>query len=94
MIIAGSNLRVVFSIEEDITGATATIEFVNSTSSGLWNASIEDAKTGTIFYDISPAVLSVTGKWKVWATYHLAAGGTYKTPAKQFTVYTEGTVQV
>jgi hypothetical protein len=93
MIIAGSNLRISMSIGEDITGATATISYINQSDTGTWPALIADAETGTIFYDMNPAELSVLGKWSVWATYVLADAKVIKTPAKQFTVYAEGTVQ-
>jgi len=93
MIIAGSDLRVSISIGEDITGATATISYINQSSTGVWNALIADEEKGTVFYDITPAELSVSGKWTVWATYDLADGKRIVTPAKQFTVFVEGTVQ-
>jgi len=81
------------SIGEDITGATATISYANQSDTGIWSALIADEETGTVFYDVSPSELSILGKWTVWATFTLADSKVIKTPAKQFTVYAEGTVQ-
>ena len=94
MIIAGSSLRVSISIGEDIgSGGTVTIGYQNPTLGGVWPGTVSDAEAGTAYYDISPAELSVTGLWTVWATYTLLDGRVLKTPARQFTVYAEGTVQ-
>lgn len=93
MIIAGSDLRVSISIGEDVTGATASISYINQSDSGSMAATISDAENGTVFVDLTPAMLSVLGKWTVWATFTLADAKVVKTPAKQFTVYAEGTVQ-
>jgi hypothetical protein len=59
----------------------------------VWLATIEDTSIGTAYYDISPSELSIAGLWTVWATYTLLDGRVLKTPARQFTVYAEGTVQ-
>ena len=81
------------SIGEDITGASATISYINQSTVGGWPALIADAEKGTVFHDMSPAELTILGKWSVWATYVMPDGKVIKTPAKQFTVYAEGTVQ-
>lgn len=94
MIIAGSSLRISISIDEDIgSSGTASISFLNRISTGSWPATVSDTATGEAYYDASPVDMSVDGTWTVWATYVFTDGRTLKTPAKQFTVYVEGTVQ-
>lgn len=93
MIIAGSTLKVTLAINEDIgMGGTATIGYSNSGGSGSWVATVEDSETGQISYTIPAGSLTRTGVWNVWGTYVFEDGRRLITPAKQFTVYAEGTV--
>ena len=94
MIIAGSSLRLNISIGEDI-GATGTAVFgyVNKNTSGTLAATVSDTLTGTAYRNLTPVDMSITGIWTVWATFTLGDGRVLKTPARQFTVYAEGTVQ-
>lgn len=93
MIIAGSSLRITISVGEDIGAGTAVIKFKSPSSQGVWTAVVDDASTGTIHYDAIPSDIAVVGTWAVWAVYTLADARVWKTAAKQFTVYEEGTVQ-
>lgn len=93
MVIAGSSLRINISIGEDI-GATgsAVITISNTATTGTYAAYVKDASKGAIYQDLTPGQLSITGLWTVWAKYTLGDGRTLTTPARQFTVYPEGTV--
>lgn len=95
MIIAGSSLEIAFAIGEDITGLMgATISYISPLGhTGTWTAGVVDVETGRVAFQATPSHMSETGVWRVWATYAFPGGVTWKTPAKQFTVYAEGTVQ-
>jgi len=93
MVIAGSSLRIIVSIGENIgeTGS-AILTVSNSQGIGTYAAYIQDASKGTVYQDFTPGQLSTTGIWNVWAKYTLQDGRIFTTPARQFTVYPEGTV--
>jgi hypothetical protein len=91
-----SKLRIRLTCAEDITDCTAKIKYVKpSGATGTWDAEIEDAEEGIIYYDVSSdEVLDEVGAWTVWAhiTYDdskVAIGE----PA-QIAVYDEGTFNV
>lgn len=94
MIIAGSSLRVTIAIDEDIgpTG-TAQVRYNNSEGAASKAAVIDDSERGLVHIDFSPAELSQIGTWSVWGYYLAEDGRTLMTPAKQFKVFAEGTVQ-
>lgn len=93
MIIAGSTLRITIVINEDIgASGTAVIKYKNLTAEGTWTATVEDSGKGRVFFVVPAGFMSVNGEWKVWGVYTFEDGRLLNTPAKQFTVYAEGTV--
>ena len=61
-------LRMNFSCSSDITGYTTTVVNVwkPNASTAVWTATVSDASTGAIYYDIpTTTTLDVSGQWKL-----------------------------
>jgi hypothetical protein len=95
MVIAGSSVRLTLAVNEPIVDQSSMyIKYTKPAgTTGQWAATLEDSVTGRIYYDIQPSEIGETGVWSVWAVITFNDGSVWKTPAKQFTVYSEGTVQ-
>lgn len=70
-----TKLKITCIVGEDVTNATCVIKYIKpSGRRGTWNASIDNALTGTISKSILPAetdLLIELGTWTAWgyATY-------------------------
>lgn len=72
-----SNLRIRVSFNKDITGALVKqIKYLKpSGATGAWTATVENATTGIIYYDItSTATIDEVGTWRIWPFIQFASG--------------------
>lgn len=78
----------------DITGASSVLIKYKKPSDSIvysWNASIEDAASGIIYYNIqSVEDLNVSGKWKFWAHVTLSSGNIGIGRPTFYDIYDEG----
>lgn len=97
MLIAGSSFTMRISIGEDITGATVVISMrTPSGATSEWTGdqvTIEDAENGIVSHEIVPAEVANAGVYLVWGTFVFPDSSVWKTPARRFTLYAEGTVE-
>jgi hypothetical protein len=86
-----TDLTISLATSKDLTGATS-LKIVFRTpqgNSGEWNATIQDATSGIIKYDIvSP--LTEVGVWRIWAKVINSSGKLMIGEPTHFTVYNEG----
>lgn len=88
-----NQLRFTATAGVDITGATVTeIKYQKADgTTGTWTATIEDALTGVIYYDVTGTdELDVLGDWQFWAWVTFSDGRS--APGEPFTkkIYAEG----
>jgi hypothetical protein len=79
----------------DITGATVTqIKYIKpdvDATEGAWDAVVEDASTGVIYYNVVDAdVLDEEGVWVLWGYVTLASGKSVPGEPFKKRVYVEG----
>ena len=78
-----TKLRIRLTTDANISGATCLIKYIKPSGiTGSWSATIENATTGIIYYDIvkqttpSPVVQQINedGWWRLWAHITWADG--------------------
>jgi len=87
-----TKLRITLTCGEDITGATAKIKYKKPNgATGDWNAVIQTAATGVIYYDVvNTSDLDMEGAWTVWAHITFSDNRVAAGDPVKLAVYTEG----
>lgn len=86
------SLRIHLTAEVDITGATTTdIKYKKPDgSAGTWNATVDDAGVGSIYFDLTGTELDATGTWTLWTYVTFADGRSAPGEPVKMIVHTEG----
>lgn len=88
-----TKLRITLTCGENITGATpCLIKYKKpSGAQGYWTATISNAATGVIYYDVQQtSELDEEGAWTVWAHITFEDGKVAAGDPVKMAVYTEG----
>ena len=90
-----TKLRIILNLNADISDyAKIYIKYFKPSSEpddeNYWDAKVQDAKLGIIYYDIQGKELDEFGYWKFWALIEFKDGKIAPSEVKQVYVYKEG----
>jgi hypothetical protein len=97
MIIIGTDFRLQSTLNRSLVSAIEvllTIEPPHDATPIELAATITDAALGTVYADISAAQNVNTGEQRVWAQVTYPGNIVYKSPAKTFSIWEEGFLQI
>lgn len=92
-IYAGQDVKVRLTVGQDITGASVKkIKYRKpGGTEGSWNATVEDAENGIIYYDVQDEDIDESGVWTFWAYITFADGRSAPGESITRNFYREGT---